>query len=144
MAKIINSSVYGGEDSEGKPVKLADEEKHSIGRPMWLWVTRIIYPSLIIPSLLIGFFIGGSCSEPASPIASQGVYKEEAPVQQKETTILGPEQVARNNVIENHGRINVSISAPNPASTPPPSPEAEVNKKERRIYRGYIPLVPVQ
>ncbi len=141
MAKIINSSVYGGEDSEGKPVKLADEEKHSIGRPMWLWVTRIIYPSLIIPSLLVGFFTGRSCSEPVTPVAPQEAYKEGTPVQQKGIT-LGPEQAVRNNVIENHGRINVSISAPNPASMSPPSPEAKVPETEkRRIYQGYIPLV---
>lgn len=141
MAKIINSSIYGGEDSRGKPVKLADEEKHSIGRPLWIWVTRFIYPSLIIPSFLAGFFTGKSCSEPATPGAPQAIYKEGAPVRQEGTTILGPEQAARNSVIENHGEINVSVPAPNPASTPPPSPEAEVIKIERRITRGIIPSV---
>ncbi len=134
MAKIINSSVYGGEDSKGKPVKLADEEKHSIGRPMWLWVTRIIYPSLIIPSLLAGFFIGRSCSEPAPPVSPANV----------EEKVQTQEKASVSNTLVNNGEISVSIPAPNPASTPPPSPEAEVNKKERRIYRGYIPPVPVQ
>ena len=97
--------------------------------PRFAWA---IIPAFLVLSLVLALFPSTQAEVTDPPVSPANV----------EEKVQTQEEASASNTLVNHGEISVSISAPNPASTPPPSPEAEVIKIERRITRGIIPSVP--
>ncbi len=148
MPEIKGSAVYVEDGT--KKTKLYDEKKHSCGDPMWKWVTKYIYMVLplgtlwilswivLLLSTTILLYLYLDCRSPCSVAEVTAPPVSPANVEEKVQT---QEEASVSNTLVNHGEINVSTSAPNPASVPPPSSEAKVIKIERRITRGIIPFV---
>jgi len=135
MPEIKGSAVYVEDGT--KKTKLYDEKKHSCGDPMWKWVTKYIYMVLplgtvwvmswffLLLSTIVLLYLYLDCRSSCSAVANVGTPPPASSAK--------VEEVAPQNQTTNIEQLNL-----NPASMPPPSPEAEVIERERRIYQGSI------
>jgi len=134
-------------NDKDKKIPVLKETRWLLGTiegPWWFrWSWKIITPGLLL--LIVPWVLYyQSCSsnhsamEPTPSTQAEVTTPPVSPANVEEK-VQTREKASVSNTLVNNGEISVSIPAPNPASTPPPSPEAEVIKIERRITRGIIP-----